>query len=194
MKRVVIPVLVVAVALGLAFTVAANLFPDWTWKMLNPVRNTAAALFGRQTSKVNLSKYLPGDSLKAAQVKCSSLPKNALHTIIVRTPSDEICAHQIGDLSENNYGIIAYPLRGWVGCIDGHDLPGVNIDALTSDGKKRLASTVANGTGRFSLPNLKAGTYHLVASSKGVSRVDVLVTVSPQSNAALCIVAEGTTE
>jgi len=89
--------------------------------------------------------------------------------------------------------MVGYPLRGWVGCIDGHDLKSIHIDALSSDGKDRLASTITNSKGRFVFPNLKAGTYHLAVNSRGLERVDAVVTTNPRSQDALCLVAAGTT-
>lgn len=197
MKRTLIMTLVVAGALVLVFTIAANVFPDWTWRALNPLRTTGAALLGEGTAKAEPSKYVlsTGGSVKAEEhVSCPSPPKNMLYTIVTPTPSDERCSPQIGDVFLNKYGIVAYPLRGWVGCIDGHDLQGVQVDARSSDGKEQVASTVTNTKGRFLFPDLKAGTYHLVVSSKGLSRVDAVVTTKPKSHSALCLVAAGTAE
>jgi hypothetical protein len=196
MKRALIAVLVVTGALVLAFTMIANLYPDWTWKTLNAARNIAAGLHGKRASKVELSKYAPsrGDSLKAEQVTCSSPPKGTLYTIGVHTPPDEVCSQRTGDLSLNNYGSVANPLRGWIGCIDGHDLQGVHVDALGSEGKDQVASTITNTRGRFIFPSLKAGTYHLIVSAKGLSRVDAAVTTSRKSDSTLCIVTAATVE
>jgi hypothetical protein len=116
-----------------------------------------------------------------------------LYTLVTTTPSDESCSPQIGDVALNKYGIVAHPLRGWVGCIDGHDLRGVQIDALSSDGESRLASAITNAKGRFVFPTLKAGTYHLGMNSRDLERVDVVVTTSPRSQDALCLVAAGKT-
>jgi hypothetical protein len=90
-------------------------------------------------------------------------------------------------------GTVGNPLRGWIGCIDGNDLKGVRVDALSSDGKDRLASTITNSKGRFVFPNLEAGTYHLAVKSRGLERVDAVVTTNPRSQDALCLVAAGTT-
>jgi hypothetical protein len=194
MKRTLIMVLMVAGALVLVFTIAANFVPDWTWGILNSVRNTGAGLLGGGTPRADLSKYASstGAPMKAGEhASCPSLPKNALYTIVTATPSDESCSPQIGDLALNKYGIVASPLRGWIGCIDGHDLRGVQIDALSSDGESRLASAITNAKGRFVFPTLKAGTYHLGMNSRDLERVDVVVTTSPRSQDALCLVAAG---
>jgi hypothetical protein len=195
MKRTLVVLLAVAGAAVLAFAVAANLFPDWTWKVLNTARSTKTRLFGERTPVIELSKYAlpPGASAELEQVSCPLPPQNSLYTIVVSTPRDESCSPQIGDLSLKNYGMVGNPLRGWAGCIDGHDLKGVRIDALSSDGKDRLASTITNSKGRFVFQNLKAGTYHLAVNSRGVERVDAVVTTNPQSQDALCLVAAGTT-
>ncbi len=195
MKRTLVVLIAVAGAAVLVFAVAANLFPDWTWKVLNTARSTKTRLLGGRTPVIELSKYAlpPGGSAEVEQVSCPLPPQNSLYTIVVPTPRDESCSPQIGDVSLKNYGIAGNPLRGWVGCIDGHDLKGVRIDALSSDGKDRLASTITNSKGRFVFPNLKAGTYHLAVNSRGLERVDAVVTTNPRSQDALCLVAAGTT-
>lgn len=195
MKRTLVVLIAVAGAAVLVFAVAANLFPDWTWKVLNTARSTKTRILGERAPAIELSKYaLPaGASLEAEQVSCPLPPQNSLYTIVVPTPRDESCSPQIGDLSLNNYGTVGNPLRGWAGCIDGHDLQGVRIDALSSDGKDRLASTITNSKGRFVFPNLKAGTYHVVVNSRGLERIDAVVTTNPRSQDALCLVAVGTT-
>ena len=86
------------------------------------------------------------------------------------------------------------PLRAWIGCIDGRDLKGVRIDALSSDGKDRLASTITNSKRRFVFQNLKRGTYHLVVNSRDLEPVDAIVTINPRSQDALRPVAAGTTK
>jgi len=195
MKQTLVVLIAVAGAAVLVFAVAANLFPDWTWKVLNTARSTKTRLLGERTPVIELSKYAlpPGGSAEVEQVSCPLPPQNSLYTIVVPTPSDESCSPQIGDVSLNNYGMVGNPLRGWVGCIDGHDLKGVRIDALSSDGKDRLASTITNSKGRFVFPNLKVGTYHLVVNAKGLEQVDAVVTTNPRSQDALCRVAAGTT-
>jgi hypothetical protein len=195
MKRTLVVLVAAAGGAALVFAVAANLFPDWTWKALNTARSTKTRLLGERTPVVELSKYAPppGGSVEVEQVSCPSPPQNSLYTLVVSTPRDESCSPQIGDVSLNNYGMVGNPLRGWVGCIDGHDLKGVRIDALSSDGKDRLASTITNSKGRFVFPNLKAGTYHLAVNSRGLERVDAVVTTNPRSQDALCLVAAGTT-
>jgi hypothetical protein len=195
MKRTLVVLIAVAGAAVLVFAVAANLFPDWTLKILDTARSTKTGLLGERTPVIELSKYAPppGGSLEVEQVSCPLPPQNSLYTIVVPTPRDESCSPQIGDLSLNNYGMVGYPLRGWVGCLDGHDLKGIHIDALSSDGKDRLASTITNSKGRFVFPNLKAGTYHLAVNSRGLERVDAVVTTNPRSQDALCLVAAGTT-
>ena len=194
MKRTLVVLVAVAGAAALVFAVAANLFPDWTWRILDKARGTKTGLLGEGTPVIELSNYAPppGGSLQAGQVSCPLPPQNSLYTIVVPTPRDESCSPQVGDLSLNNYGMVGYPLRGWVGCIDGHDLKGIHIDALSSDGKDRLASTITNSKGRFVFPNLTAGTYHLTVNSRGLERVDAVVTTSPQPQDALCLVAAGT--
>jgi hypothetical protein len=194
MKRTLVVLIAVAGAAVLVFAVVANLFPDWTWKVLNTARSTKTRILGERPPVTELSKYAlpPGASVEAEQVSCP-LPPQSLYTIIVPTPRDESCSRQTGDLSLNNYGTVGNPLRGWVGCIDGHDLKGVRIDALSSDGKDRLASAITNSKGRFVFPNLKAGTYHLAVNSRGLERVDAVVTTNPRSQDALCLVAAGTT-
>ena len=194
MKRTLIVLLAVGGAAVLVFAVAANLFPDWTWKILNTARSAKIALLWEETPVIQLSKYAPppGGSVEVEQVWCLSPPQNSLYTIVVPTPSDESCSRQIG-ASLNNYEMVGHPLRGWLGCIDGQDLKGVQIDALSSDGKDRLASTITNSRGRFLFPDLKAGTYHLAVNSKGLERVNALVTTNPRSQDALCLVAAGTT-
>ena len=195
MKRTLVVLIAVAGAAVLVFAVAANLFPDWTWKVLNTARSTKTRLLGERTPVIQLSKYAlpPGGLAEVEQVSCPLPTQNSLYTIVVPTPRDESCSPQIGDVSLNNYGMVGNPLRGWIGCIDGHDLKGVRIDALSSDGKDRLASTITNSKGRFVFPNLKAGTYHLAVNSKGLERVDAVVTTNPRSQDALCLVAAGTT-
>jgi hypothetical protein len=196
MKRTIAVLIAVAGAAILLLVAAANLFPDWTWNVLNTARSTKTRIFGEKTPVIDLSQYAlpPGASLEEEQVSCPLPPQNSLYTIAVPPPRDESCSPQIGDLSLNNYGMVGNPLRGWVGCIDGHDLKGVRIDALSRDGRDRLASTITNSKGRFVFPNLKAGTYHLVVNSRGLERVDAAVTTNPRSKDALCLVAAGTTE
>ena len=195
MKRTLIVLIAVGGAAVLVFAVAANLFPDWTWKILNTARNAKIALLGEKTPVIELSKYAPpsGGSVEVGQVSCPLPPQNSLYTIVVPTPSDESCAPQVGDVSLNNYGMVGYPLRGWLGCIDGQDLKSVHIDALSSDGKDRLASTITNSRGRFVFPDLKPGTYHLAVNSSGLERVNAVVTTNPRSQDPLCLVAAGTT-
>lgn len=193
MKRRFVVLMAVAGAAVLVFAVAANLFPDWTWNVLNTARSAKKRILGERAPAIDLSKYAlpPGASVEAEQVSCPLLPQNSLYTIVVPTPRDESCASQIGDLSLNNYGTVGDPLRGRLGCVDGHDLKGVRIDVLSSDGKDRLASTTANSKGRFVFPNLKAGAYHLAVDSRGLERVDAVVTTHPRSQDALCLVAFG---
>ncbi|MFZ3343275.1 MAG: carboxypeptidase-like regulatory domain-containing protein [Terriglobales bacterium] len=195
MKRTLVVLIVVAGVPILAFAVAANLFPDWTWKVLNMARSAKTRLLGERTPVIDLSKYAlpPGSASEVEQVSCPLPPQNSLYTIVVPTPRDESCSPQIGDVSLNNYGMVGNPLRGWVECIDGHDLKGVSIDALSSDGKGRLASTITNSKGRFVFQNLKAGTYHVAVNSRGLEGVDAVVTTNPRSQDVLCLVATGTT-
>lgn len=185
----------IAVASVVVSAVAANLFPDWTWKVLNTARIAKTRLLGERTPVIELSKYAlpPRGSAEGEQVSCPLPPQNSLYTIVVPTPRGESCSPQIGDVSLNNYGMVGNPLRGWVGCIDGHDLKGVRIDALSSDGKDRLSSTTTNSKGRFVFQSLKAGTYHLAVHAKGLDEVDAVVTTNPRSQDALCLVAAGTT-
>jgi hypothetical protein len=193
MKRTLVVLIAVAAAV-LVFAVAANLFPDWTWKVLNTARSIKTRILGERTPVTELSKYAlpPGASVEAEDVSCPLPPQNSLYTMVVPKPRDESCSRQTGDLSLNSYGMVGNPLRGWVGCIDGHDLKGARIDALSSDGKDRLASTITNSKGKFVFPNLKAGTYHLAVNSRGLERVDAVVTTDPRSQDALCLVAAGT--
>jgi hypothetical protein len=193
MKRTLVALIAAAGAAVLVFVVAANLFPDWSWRALNSARGAKTRLLGERTLVVELSKYAPppGGSVEIEQVSCPSPPQNSLYTLDVPTPHDESCSPQIGDVSLNNYGVVGNPLRGWVGCIDGHDLKGVQIDALSSDGKDRLASTITNSEGRFVFQNLKAGTYRLAVNSRGLERVDAVVTTNPRFQDTLCLVAAG---
>ncbi len=179
----------------LVFAVAANLSPDLTWKVLNTARSAKTRLHGERAPVGELSAYAPtpGGSVEIEQMSCPSPPQNSLYTLVVPTPSDESCSPQIGDVSLNNYGIVGNPLRGWIGCIDGHNLKGIPIAALSSDGKDRLASTITNSKGRFIFQNLKAGTYHLAVNSRGLERIDAVVTTNPRSQDAVCLVAAGTT-
>ena len=195
MKRTIIILIVTAGAAVLAFAVAANLFPDWTWEVLQTARNTKTRILGEKAPAIELSRYTqsPGTLVESEQVSCPSLPRNALYTISVPTRPDESCSSQIGDLSLHNYGAVGNPFRGWVGCIDGNDLKGVRIDALNSDGKDSLASTITNSKGRFIFPNLRAGTYHLSVKSRGLEPIDAVVTTNPRSQGALCLAAAGTT-
>jgi hypothetical protein len=196
MKRTLVVLIAVAGAAVLVFAVAANLFPDWTWRVLNTARSTKTRIFGERTPVIELSQYAPppGASLEEEQVSCPLPPQNSSYMLGVVPPRDESCSRQIGDLSLNNHGVVGNPLRGWVGCIDGHDLKGVRIDALSSDGKDHLASTITNSKGRFVFPNLKAGTYHLALNSRGLERVHAVVTTNPRSQDSVCLVAAGTTE
>lgn len=136
MKRTVVVLIAVAGAGVLLFAVAANLFPDWTWRVLNTAWSTKTRILAERRPTIDLSKYAvaPGSSVKAVQVSCPSPPQNAFYTLIVSTPRDESCSPQAGDLSLNNYGTVGHPLRGWVGCIDGVGVKGVRVDALSSDG------------------------------------------------------------
>lgn len=195
MKRTLLVLIAVAGAVVLMFAVAANLFPDWTWNVLNTARSAETRLLGERAPAIELSRYAPpsGGSAEVERVSCPLPPQNSLYTIDVSTPRDESCSRQIGDVSLNNYGMVGSPLRGWVGCIDGHDLKGVNVDALSSEGKDRLASAITNSKGRFVFPSLKPGTYHLAMNSRGLERVDAVVTTTPRSQDALCLVAAGTT-
>lgn len=195
MKRTLVVLIVGGGAAVLMFAVAANLFPDWTWKVLDRARNAKTIVFGERAPAVEPSRHAlpPGALVKTDQAWCPSPPQNSLYSIIVPTPADESCSPQVGDLSLNNYGIVGNPLRGWVGCIDGRDLKNVRIDALSSDGQEHLASTVTNSEGRFVFPTLKTGTYHLAVNSKGLERLDVVVTTNPRSQDVLCLVAAGAT-
>lgn len=176
------------------FALAANLFPDWSWKILNTARNTKTTILGEKVPATDLSKYAlpPGTAEEAEQVSCPSSPRNALYTLAVPTPSDESCSSRVGDLSFNNYAGVGNPVRGWIDCIDGHSLKGVRVDVLTSEGKP-LSSTITNSEGRFIFPNLKPGNYHVSVNSKGLERVDANVTSNPGSQGTLCLVAAGTT-
>jgi hypothetical protein len=195
MKRKLVMLIAVAGAPALVFAVTANLFPDWTWKVLNTARNIKTRLLGESAPGIELSKYAlpPGGSGEIEQESCPLPPQNSLYTIDVPTPRDESCSPQVGDVSLNKYGMVGNPLRGWVGCIDGHDLKGVRIDVLGSDGKDRIASTITNSKGRFVFSNLKSGTYHLAVNSTGLQRIDAVVTTTPRSQDALCLVAVGKT-
>lgn len=194
MKRTLIVLVALAGASVLVFALAANIFPDWTWKILDVVRSAKARLVAEKPPIVELSKYAarPDGPVEVEQA-CPLPPQHMLYTLVVPTPSDESCSPQVGDVSLNNYGMVGQPLRGWLGCINGKDLKGVHIDALSSDGKNRLASTITNSRGRFVFPSLKAGTYHLAVKSRGLEPVDAVVTTTPQSKDALCLVAAGTT-
>lgn len=193
MKRMLVVLIALPGAAVLVFAVAANLFPDWSWKVLNMVRSAKTRILGEQPPAIELSKYgLPlGASLTAEQVSCALPPQNSLYTLVVSTPRDESCSPRFGDASLNQYGRVGTPLRGWVGCIDGHDLQGVRVDALSSEGE-RMGSTITDSAGRFIFPNLNAGTYHLAVRSRGLERVDAFVTADPRSLDALCLVAAGT--
>jgi hypothetical protein len=195
MKRKLVMLIAVAGAPALVFAVTANLFPDWTWKVLNTARNIKTRLLGESTPGIELSKYAltPESSGEIEQESCPLPPQNSLYTIAVPTPRDESCSPQVGDVSLNKYGMVGNPLRGWVGCIDGDDLKGVPIDLLGSDGKDRIASTITNSKGRFAFSNLKSGTYHLAVNSTGLERIDTVVTTTPRSQDALCLVAAGKT-
>ena len=195
MKRTLIVLILGTGAAVLTFAVAANLFPDWTWNVLDRGKNAKALVLGEKAPAVELSRYAlpPGALVKTDQVSCPSPPQNSLYTIVVPTPPDESCSPQVGDVALNNYGTVGNPLRGWLGCIDGSDLKSVRIDALSRDGKQHLASTVTNAKGRFLFPNLKAGTYHLAVNSTGLERLDVVITTSTRSQDTLCLVATGAT-
>jgi hypothetical protein len=106
--------IVLAVTAGAAmFAIAANLFPDWTWAVLNTARNTKATILGEKPPAINPSRHaLPPNAVEAEQVSCPSLPRNVLYTIALHTLPDEKCSLQIGDLSLNNYGPVDKPLRG----------------------------------------------------------------------------------
>jgi Carboxypeptidase regulatory-like domain len=169
----------------LAFAVAANLFPDWTWEILN-----------FRTAKIEPPEYPPSWDTEGVDLgMCPSPPKGGgLFLISVHTPQD--CARPMGDTYSNtDYRVVGYPLRGWLGCINGEALKGVSIDALSTDGKERLASTITNSKGRFSFPSLKSGRYHVTVNSAGLERVDAIVTTDPRySFSALCFVVEGKAE
>jgi hypothetical protein len=188
MKRKLAVLIATAAAALLAFVVAANFFPDWTRKVLNTVREAKTRIFEKKRPALELSKYAlpPGTSVEEDQVSCPAKPQDMIVDIAVFGPPDESCSH--------NYEAVGNPLRGWVGCWpDGRDLKGVRIDALSRDGKDRLASTVTNSKGRFIFPNLRAGTYRLSVNSKGLERVDAVVTTNPRSQDTLCLVAAGAT-
>jgi len=195
MKRTLVVLIAIAGAAVLVFAIPANLFPDWTWEALNMARNTKKRLLGEKTPPIELSKYAPPPTgtPELEQASCPLPPQNSLYTIVTPTPPDERCSPQIGDLSLNKYGMVGNPLRGWVGCIDGHGLEGLRIDALSDDGESHLASTITNPKGRFVFPTLKAGTYHLAMNSRGLERVDAVVTTTPRSQDALCLMTAGTT-
>jgi Flp pilus assembly protein CpaB len=93
MKRMLVVLIAVAGAALLVFAVAANLFPDWTWRVLNTTRSTKTRIFGERTPVIDLSQYAlpPGASLEEEQVSCPLLPQNSLYTIVVPTPRDESC-------------------------------------------------------------------------------------------------------
>ena len=195
MKRMLVVLLAVAAAAVLLFVAAANFIPDWSWEVLNIARSAKTKIVGERPPAIDLSKYSlpPGAALPAAQLSCPLPPQNSLYTLVVSTPPDESCSPRLGDASLNQYGRVGTPLRGWVGCIDGHDLKGIRIEVLSNDGKEILASTITNSKGRFIFPNLKAGTYHLAVRTRGLDRVDAFVTTDPRSKDALCLVAAGTT-
>jgi len=192
MNRMLVVLIAVAGAAALAFAVGANFFADWTWNVLNKTRTGITGIFGKGAPALDLSKYAlpPGASVDTEQVSCPSAPRNSLYTIVVSTPREERCSPQLGDLSLNRYGTVGNPLRGWLGCIDGRDLKGVRIDALSSNGE-HLGSTITNSTGRFIFPNLKAGTYRLAVSSRGLEPVRAVVSTNPRSQDSLCLVAAG---
>lgn len=56
---------------------------------------------------------------------------------------------------------------------------GLHSDALSGAGKERIASTITNTRGRFIFPSPKAGTYHLLVSSKALSPRGVPVGIMP---------------
>jgi hypothetical protein len=59
MRRTLVIVIAVIAAAVLVFAVAANLFPDWTWKVLHTVRSTEARILGKGHRQLELSKYAP---------------------------------------------------------------------------------------------------------------------------------------
>ena len=193
MKRKLVGLLVIVGVFSLLFVASANLFPDWTWRMVNPAWSAAERTF-RKRPKADLSKYASPStgSMEREERSCPPLPTNVLYTISVALPPDESCSKKIGDRFQNNYGNVAYPLRGWIGCYDGQDLEGVNVDALSSNGKERLATATTNSRGKFLFPNLKVGSYHLVVNTRGLETTDAVVTTTSDSDSSICLVAAGT--
>jgi Carboxypeptidase regulatory-like domain len=119
--------------------------------------------------------------------------KNSLYTLMVTLPQDENCARSpdglAGQAGVRDYGKVAYPLRGWIGCDGSLPLQGVTVEAYSSDGKTGLASTTTNNTGRFVFPDLKEGKYRIVVNQKGFTRSEVVVSTSKKSEAVPCVIA-----
>ena len=83
MKRTLLVVLVAAALLGVLFAVSANLFPDWTWKIVNPAWSGAEQLL-RNTLRVGLSKHSP-----AKRSEVSAAEYEVLSAWIANTFNDE---------------------------------------------------------------------------------------------------------
>ena len=193
MKRMLIVVLIFIGVLPLLFVASANFFPDWTWKVVSPAWSAAERRF-RKRPKVDLSKYVapPTGPVELRELSCPPLPTNVFYTLGTPLPSGESCSNRTDGPSQYTYENVGYPLRGWVGCYMGQDLEGVQIDALSSDGKEHLASAITNSRGKFLFPTLKVGSYHLVVNSKGLERIDAVVTTASDSDSSICLVAAET--
>jgi hypothetical protein len=103
--------------------------------------------------------------------------------------SESYSQHTMNGEMVEDLGTIGLPLRGWIGdSSSGRPVVGMTINAFGEEGKKQLASTVTDGAGAFSFPDLKQGTYYLKGSAKGFIALRILVRVSESANTIACIV------
>ncbi len=153
----------------------------------------------RRNQEQTESKKGASASPAVGTASCPSLQsrgisKNSLYTLVYGWPKGVKCVgpsdHIIGSKQVKDYGTVALPLRGWVGCDGEQPLHGATVEAYTVDGKLRLESTKTNPSGRFRFTNLKSqGTYRVRVAGSGIATTELLVKTSPETDAEPCVIA-----
>jgi carboxypeptidase family protein len=151
----------------------------------------------QEEAKQSLQNGSASPAVKTAScpsLQSQGIPKNSLYTLIYSWPQGVKCVgppdHIIGGKQVKDYGTVALPLRGWVGCNGEQPLDGATVEAYSADGKLRLESTTTNPSGRFRFPDLKSqASYRLKVTGSGISSTELLVSPSRQSDAEPCVIA-----
>ena len=109
-----------------------------------------------------------------------------------RTPFFGLASHPI--CAEDNEPV-GFPFTGWVGYTNtGEPVSDMTIEALTSPGKRLVATVKTDTAGRFSFPTLSPGRYYLRAAKTLVGAkvsADDVVTVGKGKGGIACLIAEG---